>query len=120
MKKVFALSALLVLATMPSVYACETSARATPEDATTPAAATCESGTHATPKAKTPAAVVCEGTNCVTEEEAKARAAVACATSDCKREPRACACTGGVLWGLTQAWGSREPPPVQLACLSRP
>jgi hypothetical protein len=23
---------------------------------------------------------------------------VACATSDCKREPRACACTGGVLW----------------------
>jgi hypothetical protein len=43
--------------------------------------------------------VACEGNNSATEEEeAKARAAVACATSDCKREPRACGCTGGVLW----------------------
>jgi hypothetical protein len=75
MKKVFALSALLVLATMPSVYACESSGCAAPEEATTPAASTCESSTHATPKAKAAAAVAYD----------------------------------------TQAWGSREPPPVQLA-----
>jgi len=79
MKKVFALSALLVLATIPSVsqhaYACNNADCATPEEATCPAAVTCESSTHATPKAKAVAAVAYD----------------------------------------TQAWGSREPPPVQLA-----
>ena len=70
MKKVFALSALLVLATMPSAYACSTSdCNAAPEEARTPAAVACESSTHATPKAKAPAAVACEGNNSATEEE---------------------------------------------------
>jgi len=72
MKKVFALSALLVLATIPSVsqhaYACNNADCATPEEATCPAAVTCESSTHATPTAKPPAAVACTSQDCASPE----------------------------------------------------